>query len=91
MTNCAKRFEKAIEESKLLDSIGTAQMGQEIERKVMQIERKVMEMAKENADEMEVETGIKPSLEEPDMKKYLEEVMQEVSLSIKSKQPRPSG
>jgi hypothetical protein len=50
-----------------------------------------MEMAKENADEMEVETGIKPSLEEPDMKKYLEEVMQEVSLSIKSKQPRPSG
>lgn len=81
----------AMEESKLLDSIGTAQMGQEIERKVMQIERKVMEMAKENADEMEVETGIKPSLEEPDMKKYLEEVMQEVSLSIKSKQPRPSG
>lgn len=81
----------ALEETKLLDSIGTAQMGQEIERKVVQIEKKVMEMAKENADELEVETGVKPSLEEPDMKKYLEEVMQEVSLSIKSKQPRSSN
>jgi hypothetical protein len=81
----------ALEESKLLESIGTAQMGHEIERKVMQIERKVMEMAKEDADEMEDETGIKPSLEEPDMKKYLEEVMQEVSVSIKSKQPRSNG
>jgi hypothetical protein len=81
----------ALEESKLLDSIGTAQMGQEIERKVMQIERKVMEMAKEDADELEIQTGVKSSMEEPDMKKYLEEVMQEVSLSIKSKQPRSSS
>jgi hypothetical protein len=81
----------ALEESKLLDSIGTAQMGQEIERKVTQIERKVMEMAKEDADQLELETGVKPSLEEPDMKKYLEEVMQEVSLGIKSKQTRPSS
>jgi hypothetical protein len=75
----------AMEESKLLDSIGTAQMGQEIERKVSEIERKVIEMAKEDADEMEVETGVKPSLEEPDMKKYLEEVMKEVQVSIKRK------
>jgi hypothetical protein len=80
----------AMEESRLLESIGTAQMGQEIESKVMQIERKVMEMAKEDADELEVDTGVKPSLEEPDMKKYLEEVMQEVSVRIKSKQSRPS-
>jgi hypothetical protein len=78
----------ALEESKLLESIGTAQMGQEIESRVMQIEKKVMEMAKEDAEELEVETGVKPSLEEPDMKKYLEEVMLEVSASIKSKQPR---
>ena len=47
MTDCAKRFENAIEESKLLDSIGTAQMGQEIERKVM-------EMAREDADDLEI-------------------------------------
>jgi hypothetical protein len=73
----------AIEESKLLDSIGTAQMGQEIERKVSEIERKVMEMAKEDADDLEIKTGVKPSLEEPDMKKYLEEVMKEVQVSIK--------
>ena len=67
-----------MEESKLLDSIGTAQMGQEIERKVM-------EMAKEDADDLEIKTGVKPSLEEPDMKKYLEEVMKEVQVSIKRK------
>jgi hypothetical protein len=81
----------ALEESKLLESIGTAQMGQEIESRVMQIERKVMEMAKEDVEVLEVETGVKPSLEEPDMKKYLEEVMLEVSASIKSKQPRPTS
>ena len=74
-----------MEESKLLDSIGTAQMGQEIERKVSEIERKVMEMAKEDADDIEIKTGVKPSLEEPDMKKYLEEVMKEVQVSIKRK------
>jgi hypothetical protein len=75
----------AIEESKLLDSIGTAQMGQEIEEKVSEIKRKVMEMAKEDADDLETTTGVKPSLEEPDMKKYLEEVMKEVRVSIKRK------
>jgi hypothetical protein len=63
-----------MEESKLLDSIGTAQMGQEIERKVM-------EMAKEDADNLEIKTGLKPYLEEPDLKKYLEEVMKEVQVS----------
>jgi hypothetical protein len=71
----------AMEESKLLDSIGTAQMGQEIEGKVMEIERKVMEMAKEDADNLEIKTGLKPYLEEPDLKKYLEEVMKEVQVS----------
>ena len=63
-----------MEESKLLDSMGTAQMGQEIERKVM-------EMAKEDADNLEIKTGLKPYLEEPDLKKYLEEVMKEVQVS----------
>jgi hypothetical protein len=63
-----------MEESKLLDSIGTAQMGQEIERKVM-------EMAEEDAYNLEIMTGLKPYLEEPDLKKYLEEVMKEVHVS----------
>jgi hypothetical protein len=87
---CKTIRRNALEESKLLHSIGIGQMKHEIERKVKQIERKVMEMAKGDADELEVETGVKPSLEEPDMKKYFEEVMQEVSVSIKSKQSRPS-
>jgi hypothetical protein len=74
-----------MEESKLLDSIGTAQMGQDIEQKVLEIERKVMEMAKEDADHLIIKTGVKPSLEEPDMKRYLEEVMKEVQISIQHK------
>jgi hypothetical protein len=74
-----------MEESKLLDSIGTAQMGQDIEQKVLEIERKVIEMAKEDADHLIIKTGVKPSLEEPDMKRYLEEVMKEVQISIQHK------
>jgi hypothetical protein len=76
---------KAIEESKLLDSIGTAQMGQEIERKVMEIERKVMEIAKQDSGNLEIETGVKPSLNEYEMKKYLEEVLQEVNVIMRPK------
>jgi hypothetical protein len=60
-------------------------VGQDIESKVSEIERKVIEMAKEDAGDLEIETGVKPSLEEPDMKKYLEEVMKEVQVSIKRK------
>ena len=74
-----------MEESKLLDSIGTAQMGQDIEQKVLEIERKVIEMAKEDADHLIIKTGVKPSLEEPDMKRYLEEVIKEVQISIQHK------
>jgi hypothetical protein len=40
-----------------------------------------MERAKEDADDLEIKT----SLEEPDMEKYLEEVMKEVQVSIKRK------
>ena len=74
-----------LQESKLLDSIGTAQMGEQIQRKVMEIERKVMQMAKEDSGEMQIETGVKPSLDESDMRNYLEEVMKEVQVSIRRK------
>jgi hypothetical protein len=74
---------QAMEESKLLDSIGTAQMGQDIERKVMEIERKVIEIAKQDSGSLEMETGVKPSLNDDDMKKYLEEVLQEVKAKRK--------
>jgi hypothetical protein len=61
----------AIDESKLLDSIGSAQMEQ-------QIEKKVITMTKEHQDSMTEETGIQSSLTEDDMKQYLEMVLKEV-------------
>jgi hypothetical protein len=45
----------------------------------------VMKMAKEDADHLVIKTGIKPSLDESDMKKYLEDVMKEVQISIHHK------
>ena len=61
-----RRF--AIKESKLLDSIGTAQMEQEIQRKVVVF-------TKRNQEEMMEETGIASSLTEEDVKEYLEQVI----------------
>lgn len=62
----------ATKESRLLDSIGTAQMEREIEKRVI-------ELTKRNQDLMVEETGISSSLTEEDVKKYLEEVIKEVS------------
>jgi DNA-binding protein Fis len=58
-------------ESKLLDSIGIAQMEQEIEKRVLSF-------TKQNQDRMAEETGIQSSLSEEDMKQYLQEVIREV-------------
>jgi hypothetical protein len=63
----------AIKESRLLDSIGMAQMEQ-------QIHRKVIEFTKQNQDKMAEETGIQSSLTEEDMKQYLEQVIREVKM-----------
>jgi hypothetical protein len=64
----------AIKESKLLDNIGTAQMEQEIQRRVLKI-------AKEQEDILKEHTGVEQSaaIDEQDMKLYLEEVMKEVA------------
>jgi type III secretion system FlhB-like substrate exporter len=59
-----------IKESQLIDSIATAQMEKETTDKVIQI-------AKENAAEMEKETGVVTSLEEADLRDYLQEVVAE--------------
>jgi hypothetical protein len=67
----------AMKESRLLDSIGMAQMEQEIEKRVITL-------TKRTQDRMAEETGIKSSLTEEDMKEYLEEVIREV------KKGRPS-
>jgi hypothetical protein len=64
-----RRYAK--EESRLLDSIGMAQMEKGIEKNVLAF-------TKRNQDKMTEETGIQPSLSETDMKQYLEQVLQEI-------------
>lgn len=64
-----RRF--AIKESKLLDSIGTAEMEREIQRKVVVF-------TKRNQEQMLEETGIASSLTKQDVKEYLELVINDV-------------
>ena len=61
----------AEKESRLLDSIGTAQMEQEIQRMVIKF-------TKQNQDKMAEESGVYSSLTEDDVKVYLEQVIKEV-------------
>lgn len=61
----------AAKESELLDSIGTAQMEQELQRRVMKI-------MKESSDNMVEEIGVQPSLTEQDMKEHLDMVLSEI-------------
>jgi hypothetical protein len=61
----------AIEETRLLDSIGTAQMEREIEKKVIGL-------TKMHQNRMTKETGVQSSLSEDDIKGYLKQVIKEV-------------
>jgi hypothetical protein len=63
----------AIEESRFIDSIVTAQMEQELEWKVLRV-------AKKHTYTLEQETGIEPSLTGDDLKQYLQEVLSEVKV-----------
>ena len=56
---------------KLLESIGTAHMEQEIQKRVITI-------TKQNQDRMAEESGIQSSLTEEDMKEYLQQVIKEI-------------
>ena len=60
-----------MKESKLLYSIGLAQMEQEIQKKVITFTKRIQ-------DNMTEETGIQSSLTDEDMKEYLEQVIREV-------------
>jgi hypothetical protein len=60
-----------VKDMKFLDSIGTAQMEKEFEKKVLDITKKSSELMIE-------ESGVQPSLSEDDMKRYLQQVLQEV-------------
>lgn len=55
----------------LVDDIGTAQMEQEIEKRVLKVAREQQEVLTE-------QSGIESSLSEKDMKEYLEQVIKEV-------------
>lgn len=61
----------AIKDSRLLDSIGVAQMEQ-------QIQKRVIALTKQNQDRIREASGIESSLTEEDMKQYLELVLKEV-------------
>jgi hypothetical protein len=61
----------AEKESRLLDSIGTAQMEQEIQQMVIRF-------TKQNQGKMAEESGVSSSLTEDDVKVYLEQVIKEV-------------
>ena len=59
------------EQSKLLDSIGTAQMEQELQSRVLTITKKL-------SDEMEEKTGVEASMTVEDMKEQIEMVRKEI-------------
>lgn len=69
--------ESAIEQSELLDSIGTAQMEQHIQDKVLKV-------AKEQEAALREQAGIEPSFTDEVMKEYLEQVIEEVKKSRSS-------
>jgi hypothetical protein len=59
------------EQSKLLDSIGTAQMEKEVQTRVMTLTKKA-------SDTMTEKTGVETTMSEDDMKAYLEFVINEI-------------
>lgn len=63
--------------SKLLDSIGTAQMTKEIEEKVMK-------MTQDSASRLKEQSGVEPSLTDHELKTYLDSVLEEV-VKVKEK------
>ena len=62
------------EQSKLLDSIGTAHMEQELQSRVLTI-------AKKHSDMITEKTGVEASMTENDMKEYIEMVTKEIHKS----------
>jgi hypothetical protein len=67
-----------IQEPKLLESIGTAHMEQEIQKRVITL-------TKQNQERLAEESGIQSSLTEDDMKSYLQEVIREIQKSRQQK------
>jgi hypothetical protein len=68
----------SVKQSRLLDSIGTAEITKEIENNVLKI-------TKDNAQELIQQTGIEPTLTDREIKDYVDEVLQEVHQNKKGK------
>lgn len=64
----------AVKEAKFLGSIGTAQMEDELQRRVMKL-------AKEQQEVLTQQTGVEPSLNEDEVKQYLYETIEEIKKS----------
>jgi len=62
-----------MEQSKLLDSIGTAEMEREVQRVVLTV-------AKKASSAMEEKSGVETSMNESDRKDYLELVIKELKI-----------
>jgi hypothetical protein len=68
-----KSIRRGVKDMKFIESIGTAQREQELQKRLLTI-------AKKNSEIMADETGVQPSLSEEDMKEYLEEVIKEIKV-----------
>ena len=60
-----------MEQSKLLDSIGTAEMQREVQKQVLTV-------AKKTSAAMEGKSGVEASMKEDDIKDYMELVIKEL-------------
>jgi hypothetical protein len=74
--NYVNLFGVAIRESRLLDSIGSAQVEQEVIKKIMPL-------LHSRAQNIEEETGIQPSLTDKEARQHLEDALEEVRKSKK--------
>ena len=68
--------EYAINETQLLDSIGTAHME-------MEIQKRVIDLTKEHQDRMTEESGIETAISDDEMRRYLQQVLDEIKNSKK--------
>ncbi len=67
---------KSTKDMKFLESIGRAQMEQEMKSNVMQI-------LQTNAENLAEQSGVQPSLSEEEIQQYLDQVIEQVKLSNK--------
>jgi len=80
----------ALKESKLLDSIGTAQMEQEIQKKVLKL-AKEQEMTLEEQTGVEIHEWQQEQAEHENIQDYMAEVFAEIEKSRKKNDNKPDA